>query len=87
MPASVAEGPALAASRSADLLFARLDVGVGTQAQGVTQRDVVETMDCLVGMDGDAKRNDLAFGERQIAFAAAQLAGEGYGAPSAPGGL
>ena len=61
-------------------LLAGLDVGVGTQAERVAQRDMVKTVNRLVGMDRNTKRNHLPFDQRQVTFTTAQLAGERYGA-------
>ena len=37
---------------------------------------MVETMNRLVGVDSNTKRNHLPFDQRQVAFTATQLAGE-----------
>lgn len=53
------------------LLLAGLDVCVCSQSERVSERNMVEAMNRLVGMYRDTERYYLTLGERQITFTAA----------------
>jgi hypothetical protein len=49
------------------LLLGSLHVTVGTQANGMTEGNVVETSGGVVSVDGDAERHGLAGGQHGVA--------------------